>query len=218
MKNKFYTALLSFLLIGSACYSHALDIDLSKLSRTEITTIYFKLGFTHIIPLGVDHILFVLGLFFLSPKLKVMLLQATAFTVAHSITLGLAIYEVISPISSVVEPIIALSIVFIGIENILVNKVNPFRIVIVFVFGLIHGLGFAGALTDLGLPRNDFFTSLIAFNVGVEGGQVAIILGAYALLGKWFGEKIWYKKRIVIPASCCIALFGIYWTIERLVG
>jgi len=194
--------------------AHAIA-DLSKFSRTDVGLIYLKLGFTHILPLGLDHILFVLSIFFLNTQLKTIIWQATAFTVAHSITLGLAMYGFISPPTHIVEPIIALSIMFIAIENIISEQLKPSRIIIVFVFGLIHGMGFANVLTELGLPHNQFLTSLLTFNLGVELGQIAVIILAWFLIGKWFNKKSWYRKRIVIPISAIIALIAIYWTIER---
>jgi hypothetical protein len=203
-------------LLPFASQAHALDYDLSKLSKTDIAFIYLKLGFTHIIPLGFDHILFVLGLFLLSPKLKTVLWQATAFTIAHSITLGLGMYGVIRPPANIVEPVIALSILFVAIENMITDKLNRFRLLIVFSFGLIHGMGFASALKDLGLPARAFFSSLLTFNIGVELGQITVILCAYFLIGKWFGDKTWYRSRIVIPASCIIGLIACYWTYERI--
>lgn len=201
-----------FPLIGNA---HPMDNVLSKLSRTDLASLYFKLGFEHIVPLGVDHILFVISIFLLNPKLKSVIWQASAFTIAHSITLGLAMYEIITPPIYIIEPIIALSIMFVAIENIITDKLKSARVFIVFVFGLIHGMGFASALTELGLPKNQFFTSLITFNVGVELGQITIILLCWILIGKWFSDKPWYRQRIVIPISALIALVGLYWTIER---
>lgn len=194
--------------------AHAI-VDLSHFSRTEVGLIYLKLGFTHILPLGLDHILFVLSLFFLNDNLKSVIWQATAFTIAHSITLGLAIYGVITPPSYIVEPVIALSIMFVAVENIISNELRPSRIVIVFIFGLIHGMGFASVLTELGLPSNRFLTALLTFNLGVELGQISVILIAWLLIGKWFHKKSWYRKRIVIPASAIIAAIALYWTIER---
>lgn len=199
-------------------FSHDLNahtIDLSKFSRTDVALIYLKLGFEHIIPLGLDHILFVLSLFFLNNQLKTIIWQATAFTVAHSITLGLAMYGLISPPTYIVEPVIALSIMFIAIENIISDKLRPSRMLIVFAFGLIHGLGFASVLTELGLPQNQFLTSLLTFNLGVELGQITVILLAWFLIGKWFHQKTWYRKRIVIPISAIIAIIALYWTVER---
>ena len=114
------------------------------------------------------------------------------------------------------EPLIALSILFVAIENIVVERLNPWRVVVVFGFGLLHGLGFAGALTSLGLPRAMFVESLVAFNVGVELGQVAVILLAWVLVGRWAADKPWYKRRVLVPTSVAIGLLAAYWTIERL--
>jgi hypothetical protein len=219
--RKFIGFTLLLVVIGSAlfpqtAFAHASNLDLSKLSRTDVVLIYLKLGYTHILPLGLDHILFVLSIFLLNPKLKPVIWQATAFTVAHSITLGLAMYGLITPPSYLIEPIIALSIMFVAIENIITDKLKPSRVAIVFAFGLIHGLGFASALTSLGLPRQQFLTALVTFNVGVELGQISIILAAWLLIGKWFGHKTWYRKRIVFPLSGVIAAIALYWTIQRI--
>jgi hypothetical protein len=208
-------AALLMLLLALPAAGHVLNTDLSKLSRTEIFWTYLQLGFTHIIPLGFDHILFIISLYILEPRLKPVLLQATAFTVAHSITLGLAMYGLIQPPSEVIEPIIALSILFVALENMITSKLNPWRVAIVFGFGLVHGMGFASALTGLGLPEKDYFGSLICFNVGVELGQVAVILLAWALVGRWAANKVWYKRRVVIPVSIIIGLVAAYWTVER---
>ena len=137
-------------------------IDLTKSftrpTRWEIARQYLVLGYTHILPKGLDHILFVLGIFLLSPRVKPMLLQVTAFTIAHSITLGLSIYGVVSLPSRVVEPLIALSIAYVAIENLVTRELKPWRLALVFMFGLLHGLGFAGVLRELGLPRDEFLT------------------------------------------------------------
>ena len=206
----------ALLLLPLLAGAHVLDVDLSKLSRTDVFFTYLQLGYTHILPLGIDHVLFVLSLYLLEPRLKPVLWQATAFTVAHSITLGLAMYGVVSPPASLIEPLIALSILFVAIENIVVERLNPWRIVVVFGFGLLHGLGFAGALTGLGLPPNMFAESLVAFNIGVELGQISVILLAWLLIGRWAAGKPWYKRRILVPASILIALLAAYWTFERL--
>jgi len=183
-------------------------------STWDVAIQYTELGFTHILPKGLDHILFVLGIFFLSMRLKPLLYQVTAFTVAHSITLALSLYGVVSLPASVVEPLIALSIVYVAVENIVTPELKPWRVWVVFAFGLLHGLGFAGVLTELGLPESEFVTALIAFNVGVEFGQLAVILIAFLVVGM-FRNKPWYRSRIVIPASLAIAATGLYWTVER---
>lgn len=205
-----------FFLMSQSLFAHDVVGELEKLSKTEAATLYLKLGFMHILPLGFDHILFVLSLFLLSPKLKPVLWQATAFTVAHSITLGLAMFNVITPSPKIVEPIIALSIMYVALENIISPTLKKSRIGIVFLFGLVHGLGFANALGELGLPKNSYLTSLLMFNLGVELGQVAVILSAFLLFGKWFGNKPYYRKAIVIPLSILITLMAGYWTVERL--
>ena len=192
------------------------DGSLAKLSKTEVLSIYLQLGYTHILPLGVDHILFVLSLFLLNPKLKPILWQATAFTVAHTNTLGLAMYGVIKPPANIVEPVIALSIMYVALENIFSSKLRASRIGIVFLFGLIHGMGFASALTSLGLPKNAYLESLLMFNLGVELGQVTVIVAAFLLLGLPFGKKPYYRKRIVMPISIIIAAIAAYWTVERI--
>ena len=208
-------SVLLLLLLALPAAAHVIDVDLSKLSRTAVFWTYLQLGFTHILPLGLDHILFVLSLYILEPRLRPVLWQATAFTVAHSITLGLAMYGFVRPPSAVVEPVIALSILFVAVENIISQRLNPWRLAVVFGFGLVHGLGFASALTGLGLPRNAYFGSLISFNVGVELGQVTVILLAWALIGRWAADKPWYRSRVVVPVSAAIGLVAAFWTIQR---
>src|SRR5260221_3794410 len=193
-KNKFSLTAIILLLLSLSASAHVTQYDFAQMSKGAIGWVYLKLGFTHILPNGYDHVLFILGLFLLSPRLKPLLLQATAFTVAHCITLGLAMSEKINPVPSITEPLIALSIAFVAAENILLSELKWWRIVIVFCFGLIHGCGFATALQEMGLPDKDFFLSLISFNAGVELGQIAVIVTAYLLIGKWFGEKVWYKN------------------------
>jgi hydrogenase/urease accessory protein HupE len=175
---------------------------------------YLYQGFIHIIPQGLDHILFVLALFLLSTKLSSLLWQVTAFTVAHTITLIMATYGVVSLPVSIVEPLIAFSIVFVAAENIIHNKLQSWRIVLVFLFGLLHGLGFASVLVNFGLPQSQLLFSLISFNVGVELGQLIVIAGAFILVG-WFRNRSWFRQRIILPGSALIALTGLYWTIER---
>lgn len=177
---------------------------------------YIVYGFEHILPKGLDHILFILGLFLFSTKFKPLLWQITMFTVAHTITLGLAMNGIIQLPANIVEPLIALSIAYVGIENVFSKKLRNSRLVLVFVFGLLHGLGFASVLADFGMPDDAFVTALISFNVGVELGQLAIIAGAFILVGYWFGKKRWYKRRITNPASMIIAGIALFWFYERL--
>jgi hypothetical protein len=186
-------------------------------STTQIFFEYVSLGFTHIVPYGLDHILFVLGLYLLNTRVKALLLQVTAFTVAHSITLGLGLYGIVNVSPSIVEPLIAMSIVYVAVENLVTSELHVWRPFVVFAFGLLHGLGFADVLHEIGLPRADYVTGLIAFNIGVELGQLAVIAIAFAVSGLWFRARPWYRARIVQPASAAIALVGLFWTIERVV-
>lgn len=176
---------------------------------------FLKLGFLHILPFGLDHILFVLGLFFFSTQMRPLLIQVTAFTIAHSLTLGLSLLGVLSLPATVVEPLIALSISVVALENIFFRRLKPSRWIVVFGFGLVHGLGFAGVLRGLGLPEGQFFATLLSFNLGVELGQLAVIGLAFAATF-WAWRKPWYFQRIVVPVSAAIALVGLYWTITRL--
>ncbi len=176
---------------------------------------YINVGFHHIIPEGQDHILFVLGLFLFSARLGPLLWQVSAFTVAHSITLGLALYGVVRLPSSITEPLIAASIVFVAVENIFSKDLKPWRYAVVFCFGLVHGLGFASAFANAGLPRQDFLIGLVGFNLGVECGQLTVIAGAFLLVG-WFRHRPWYRRVIVIPASSVIALIALFWTVQRI--
>jgi len=203
-------------LLAQPLWAHAIVGELEKMSKTDAAFLYLLLGYQHILPMGFDHILFVLSLFLLSPKLKPVLWQATAFTIAHSVTLGLAMYKLIKVPFAIVEPLIALSIMYVALENIFSPRLKPIRIGVVFIFGLVHGLGFAGALGNLGLPKNAYLLSLIMFNVGVELGQLTVILLAWFLLAKWFGNKPYYRNRMVIPLSAMIALIAAFWTIQRL--
>jgi hydrogenase/urease accessory protein HupE len=193
-----------------------LSSDLLPPSRLDVIRQYLILGFTHIVPYGFDHILFVLGIFLLTTKLRPMLAQVTAFTIAHSITLGLTIYGIVSVSPRIVEPAIALSIAYVAIENVVTSELKPWRVAIVFGFGLLHGMGFAGVLREMGLPRSEFLTALVTFNVGVECGQLAVIASAFGLVAYWHRTKPWYRGRFVVPASMAIAAAGLFWTVQRL--
>ena len=193
-----------------------LNYSLEKAPTQAVLLYYLKLGFHHIIPDGLDHILFVSALCLLSNKIKTIFWQATAFTVAHSVTLALSMKNIIVVPSAITEPIIALSIVFVAIENIMFSGLKAWRILIVFMFGLIHGMGFASALNEIGLPPNKFYTSILAFNGGVELGQAAIIVIIFSSLVAWWGKKVWYRQRVVYPLSAIVAVIAGYWTITRL--
>lgn len=177
---------------------------------------YIGEGFLHIVPLGVDHVLFVLGLFFFSSRIRDVVLQASVFTIAHSLTLALAIFGVVRIPAAIVEPLIALSIVFVAVENLASpEEFRPRRVAVVFVFGLLHGLGFAGVLAEIGLTGLHRVVALLAFNVGVELGQLAVIGAAFVLIASWSRERRWYRAVVANPASIAIGAIGLWWTIER---
>ncbi|MEW6331184.1 MAG: HupE/UreJ family protein [Pseudomonadota bacterium] len=203
---------------GEKSEPYVLGVGLEQKTRLEVAAQYTVLGFTHILPKGLDHILFVLGLFLLSTRWKPLLVQVTAFTLAHTITLGLSIYGIVSLSPAIVEPLIAASIAYVAIENLVTAELKPWRAFVVFGFGLLHGLGFAGVLHEIGLPRSEFLAALLSFNVGVELGQLAVITAAWLLIGLWWKTKPWYRARLVQPLSALIAAVGVYWTIERIIG
>jgi len=221
MRNKKYR-LLTFSLVLFFLFAHATDMFAhtinyasEKAPTQHVILYYLKLGFTHIIPEGYDHILFIIGLCLLSNKIKIIVWQATAFTVAHSITLALSMKNIIVAPSAIVEPIISLSILFVAVENLLLTELKPWRIMLVFLFGLIHGMGFASSLNEIGLPRNNFFASILSFNAGVELGQITIILGVFLLILLPLSKIKQYRKWVVIPLSILIGSIALFWTVQR---
>lgn len=182
--------------------------------RTSVAQQYFWLGVQHIVPNGFDHILFVVGLFLLSLEIRPLVTQVTAFTLAHALTLTAAVLGFVTLSPQLVEPLIAMSVAYIAIENIVTAKLTPWRPFVVFGFGLLHGLGFANSLSVLGLPDQERLLALVMFNAGIEVGQLAVIAAAASSLG-WCRNKPWYRPWIVIPASAVIATTGIIWAIER---
>lgn len=183
--------------------------------------LYITIGIGHILPAGLDHILFVLALFLSSTRARDLVIQISTFTVAHTATLGLAAAGVISPDAAVVEPVIAASIAFVAVENLVLTDMPRWRPVVVFLFGLVHGMGFAGFFGELGLPREQFLGGLIGFNVGVEIGQLSVIAVAFVLsigVQQWMtraGCICHYRHYVVIPLSLVIALTGAWWAVER---
>jgi len=210
-ENKAYSA---YLLEGQKSDPIAIN---GERQRSLVQTIlnYIGIGYIHILPRGVDHILFVVGLFLLSARMHALIWQISAFTLAHTITLALGMSGVVSVSAAIVEPLIALSIVYVCVENILTQKLTRWRPMVVFGFGLLHGLGFAGVLKEIGLPSNEFVAGLISFNIGVELGQLSIIAICFLLVGFWFSKKPWYRAYIVIPASIAIGSIGGWWFFER---
>jgi hypothetical protein len=199
---------------GTPSSPYPLTGEAPEPDRSEVAGRYLVLGFWHIVPEGLDHILFVLGLFLLSVRLRPLLWQVSAFTAAHTTSLALATYGVVDLSPRVVEPLIALSIAYVAVENLFTEELRPWRVWLVFAFGLLHGLGFAGVLGELGLPRGELATALLSFNVGVELGQLAVILAALLVLGAW-RKRASYRRRVVVPLSLLIAFVGVYWAFER---
>ena len=200
--------------VAAGTQSDGIDLSRLELKRQGLVD-YVKLGFEHILPLGLDHILFVLGLYLLSQRLKDLLWQVTAFTAAHTLTLALAILGLVNIPPSIVEPLIALSIVYVAVENLFKDRVSKSRIGLVFGFGLLHGLGFAGVLREIGLQSDNFVQNLIAFNIGVELGQIATLVIAHLLVGYWFSSKAFWNRWVRIPLSLGISLLGAIWFVER---
>lgn len=178
---------------------------------------YIVQGFVHILPRGLDHILFVLALFLFAKSFSTLLWQVSAFTLAHTITLALGIYGIVQLPSSIVEPLIALSILYVAIENVYRAKsttVSHTRMPVIFAFGLLHGLGFASVLSDVGLPESQYALSLISFNIGVELGQLSVIVIAFLCLAPIM-KKQWYQSTVVKALNIGIAITAAYWVIER---
>ncbi len=183
--------------------------------------LYIAIGIGHILPAGLDHILFVLALFLSSTRPRDLVIQISTFTVAHTATLGLAAAGVISPDAAIVEPVIAASIAFVAVENLVLADMPRWRPLVVFLFGLVHGMGFAGFFGELGLPREQFLGGLIGFNIGVEIGQLSVVALAFVLsigIQQWMtraGCICHYRRYVVLPLSLAIALTGAWWAVER---
>ena len=182
---------------------------------------FVELGFRHILPLGLDHILFVIALFLTARGWRPLLLQVSVFTLAHSLTLGLAAAGFVDVPAAIVEPLIALSIAIVGLEALVFRKAHPWRLVVVLVFGLCHGLGFAAMMKGF-LEGSDFLTALAGFNVGVELGQIAVLaacglvaFGVRALL-RAANRPGWYDWAFTRPVALLIVATGLFWTAERL--
>ncbi len=186
-------------------------------SLSAVIPQYVELGFTHILPDGLDHILFILGLFFLGRSFEALLVQITLFTIAHSLTLGLSLYGVVSLPTRIVEIAIALSIAFIGIENLFQNRLSRWRPLMVFAFGLIHGLGFAHTFEQTSVPTDDFLPALFSYNIGIELGQLAVVAVTFAAVGMWW-KRDWYCKVIARPVSGAIAFTGLCYAVSRSSG
>lgn len=188
-----------------------------NLDRSPLATglLYTQLGIEHILPMGLDHLAFIFALLLSCRSFRPLLLQISLFTLAHSITLVLGVLGVVMVQGMWIEVAIAASIILVAVENIFLQRFNYWRGLLIFAFGLLHGLGFAGALSDLGVPDEHFITALLGFNVGVEIAQLGFAAGIFALLSRFINLR-GYRRFIVIPGSTLIALLGSYWVIQRL--
>jgi hydrogenase/urease accessory protein HupE len=181
----------------------------------EVLRRFAVLGFRHIVPEGLDHCLFVLGLFLPNPRFRPVLVQVSFFTLAHTLTLTLSSLGIIGLPSWFVEPAIALSIVAVGAENLISRRVDWKRTLVCFAFGLLHGLGVATAFHEEGIPTGRLLPALGAFTAGVEAGHAAVLAAAFAALG-WARGRPWYRKRIAIPLSLAIAGVAAAWFVQRI--
>lgn len=175
----------------------------------------FLMGVEHIL-IGFDHLAFLLGLLLIGGRLRSLLWVVTAFTLAHSITLGLATLGVVTLSPRIVEPLIALSIVYVGAENFFAKDASK-RWRITFPFGLIHGFGFAGALAELKLPSSEIGPALLLFNLGVEAGQLAVIAIALPLLAK-LHKQAWFEKKGQKALNVALIAAGLFWFVTRVMG
>ena len=184
-------------------------------SRMSVIKEFIPAGIYHIFT-GPDHVLFIIGLLLMGGTLVRLLSIVTAFTIAHSITLSLAALSIIIPSPRVIEPAIALSIIYVGIDNLMVGKSGrDVRAWIAFFFGFVHGFGFAGVLREFGLPREALGWSLFSFNFGVEIGQACIVVVAAFLLAAIRKRSEAAGRRVLIVGSVCVSLAGAYWFVQR---
>jgi hydrogenase/urease accessory protein HupE len=187
-------------------------------SNTDITQhndnnkSFFTFGLEHILT-GYDHLLFLFALILMPISLKQVLFSITAFTLAHSITLGISVLGFLVPNSNIIEPLIALSIAYVGIENFIIKKFNK-RWILTFLFGLIHGFGFAGALHEISLSTDQLPWVLLNFNLGVEMGQVLVILMVFPILA-WFRKSLWFNSSGIATLNMSLIVIGSYWFIDR---
>ena len=177
---------------------------------------YLNAGFLHIVPKGLDHVLFILGVFLITMRLRPLLIQITMFTVAHSLTLSLGVLGYVNIPPQVVEPLIALSIAYVAFENLASDRLSRLRLPVIFGFGLLHGLGFASVLAEFGLPEGLYFAALFWFNVGVEFAQIGLLVAAYLGITVWFSCPEAYRRYVVLPGSLVIGGVGTYWMAERI--
>jgi hypothetical protein len=187
----------------------------AKPSAWKVMKTYVEAGYFHIVPRGWDHMLFIMGIFLMTLKLRPLIWQATMFTLAHSMTLTAGVFDWIRLPVAIVEPLIALSIAYVAIENLFMQRMSRLRLPIVFAFGLLHGLGFAEMLTDFGLPEGAYLQALLWFNVGVEFGQLAVLLAGYLAVSIWFSRDETFRRWVTVPGSIAIGWIGLSWCYDR---
>ena len=176
---------------------------------------YLTLGISHLFD-GLDHILFIFGLLFCITGIINIVKTITAFTIAHSITLGLTIFNIINLPQGTVEALIALTIVFLATEITRTDGKLKSPWIMAFCFGLLHGLGFASALIDIGISNNNIIFSLLFFNIGIELAQIALIPIPLILI--YIADRYNQLDKLKLVASLSIGSFGFYWFIDRVIG
>jgi hydrogenase/urease accessory protein HupE len=175
---------------------------------------FLSAGVHHIL-IGPDHLLFLIGLLLLGGSLRQLAVIVTAFTIAHSVTLGLAVLDIVNPPARLIEPAIALSIVYVGADNLLTGKGRDVRALVAFVFGFVHGFGFASVLREMDLPARALGWSLVSFNIGVEIGQLAVVLVVASALAVVRSRNEAVGRRLAFAGSIAVIVAGSYWFIQR---
>jgi hydrogenase/urease accessory protein HupE len=186
----------------------------SRQGRWSVVRRFVPAGVHHIL-IGPDHLLFLVGLLLLGGTLRQLAVIVTAFTAAHSVTLALAVLGVVTPPARLVEPAIALSIVYVGADNLLIGGGRDMRATVAFVFGLVHGFGFASVLREMDLPSRALGWSLVSFNVGVEIGQLAVVLVVATALAAIRTRHEAAARRLAYAGSIVVMLAGGYWFVQR---
>lgn len=178
-------------------------------------TAYLYLGFDHLLD-GLDHILFIFGLLFCISGFVNIIKTITAFTIAHSLTLGLSVLDIISLPQATVEALIALTIIYLATEISKNRKIINTPWFMAFGFGLLHGLGFAGALNEIGIANSQMLLSLLFFNIGIELGQIALIPIPLSLI--YISQQFNYINQVKVIMSLAVGGMGFYWFIDRVIG
>ncbi len=193
----------------------AIDIDAASPSVARTVSHFLELGIRHILS-GYDHLVFVAGLLLAARSLRQLAIALTAFTAAHSVSLTLVVLGGFHAAPSIVEPLIAASIAWVGLENLMQRQHGP-RWFVVFGFGLVHGFGFAGVLMELGFGSTaaEIALALVSFNAGVEAGQLAVASALLPLVWGMRSRPVW-QRRLLPVCSVMIVMAGAYWLIERL--